>query len=75
MVESAREVCGSVRVGGRNPKILWWNNQVKALVKRKEGAWKEVLSARDEIQRKCVWKSTIKKREMLKRVYIKARRR
>ena len=25
MVESAREVCTSVRVGGKNPKSVWWN--------------------------------------------------
>ena len=28
MVESARKVCGSVRVGGKNPKSLWWNDEV-----------------------------------------------
>ena len=38
----AREVCGSVVEGG-NPKSVWWNDQVKAAVKRKE-----VLGARDE---------------------------
>ena len=43
MVESAREVCGSVSVGVGNPKSVWWNDQVKAAVKRKE-----VLGARDE---------------------------
>ena len=43
MVESAREVCGLVRIEGGNPKNVWWNNQVKAAVKRKEAAWKEVL--------------------------------
>ena len=43
MVESAREVCGLLRVGGRNPKSVWWNNQVNAAVKREE-----VLGARDE---------------------------
>ena len=32
-----------MRVGGRNPKSVWWN-----AVKRKEAAWKEVLGARDE---------------------------
>ena len=48
MVESARELFGSVRVGGGNPKSVWWNDQVKAAVKRKEDAWKEVLGARDE---------------------------
>ena len=25
MVERAREVCGSLRVGGKNPKSVWWN--------------------------------------------------
>ena len=48
MVESAREVCGSERVGRGNPRSVWWNNQVKAMVNTKEAAWKEVLGARDE---------------------------
>ena len=48
MVEGAREVCGSVRVGGGNPKSVWWNNQEKAVVKIKEAAWKRVLAASDE---------------------------
>ena len=47
MVESASEVCSSVRVGGGYPKIVWWNDHVKAVVKRKEDAWK-VLGAKDE---------------------------
>ena len=29
-------VCGSVRVGGGSPKIVWWNDQVKATVKSKK---------------------------------------
>ena len=48
LVQSVREVCGSVRVAGGNPKSVWWNDEVKAAVKRKEAAWKEVLGARDE---------------------------
>ena len=48
MVESAREVCGSVRVRGKNPKSVWWNDGIKAAVRRKETAWKEVLPASDE---------------------------
>ena len=36
MVESAREVCGSMRVGGKNPKSVWWNDEIKAAVRRKE---------------------------------------
>ena len=31
MVESAREVYSSVRVGGKNPKSMWWNDEVKAV--------------------------------------------
>ena len=42
MVESAREVCGSVRVCGKNPTSGWWNDEIKAGVRRKEAAWKEV---------------------------------
>ena len=42
MVESAREVCGSVKVGGKNPKSVWWNDEVKAEASRKESTWKEV---------------------------------
>ena len=40
MVEIAREVCGAVRVGGKNPKSVWWNDEIKAAVVRKEAAWK-----------------------------------
>ena len=43
IVESAREVRGSMSAGGKNLKCV-----VKAAVKRKEDAWKQVLGARDE---------------------------
>ena len=48
MVESAKEVCSSVRVGGKKPKSVWWNDKIKAAVKRKEIAWKGVLAARND---------------------------
>ena len=48
MVESAREVCGSVRTREKNPKIVWWNDEVKAAVRRREAAWKEMLPVSDE---------------------------
>ena len=48
MVESAKEVFGSVRVGGRNPKSVWWSDEGKAAVRRKEAVWREVLAASDE---------------------------
>ena len=63
MVESARKVCGSVRVGGKNPKCVWWSDEVKPAVMRKEAAWKGVLAASDrERKERCmeVYKSILK---------------
>ena len=55
MVESAREVCGSVRVGGKNPKSVWLNDEMKAAVRRKEAAWKPVFAASDdEVKERCM---------------------
>ena len=34
--------------GGKNPKNLWVNDEVKAAVRRKEAAWK-VLPASEEV--------------------------
>ena len=48
MVESTREVCGSVRQGEKNPKSVCWNDEVKAVVKRMEDGWKEVVAASPE---------------------------
>ena len=46
LVDSAREVSGSVRVGGKNPKTVQWNNKVKAVIERKEAAgrkfWEQI---------------------------------
>ena len=35
-------------MGRKNPKSVWWNNEIKAAVRRKEAAWKGVLAASDE---------------------------
>ena len=48
MVEIAREVCSSVIVGEKNPKSVWWNDEIKAAVGSKEAAWKGVLAVSDE---------------------------
>ena len=50
MVESARKVRGSVRVGDRNAKSVCWNNQVKTVVKRKEDTWKEGRELKKKMQ-------------------------
>ena len=49
MVDSAKEVCSSVRVGTKNPENVWLNDVVKDAVERKEPPWKETLEARDEV--------------------------
>ena len=36
MDESAREVCDSVKVGGRNPKSVWWIDKVQSCSQRKK---------------------------------------
>ena len=47
-MKCAREVCGSVRVGGKNPKSVRWNDEVKAAIMRKDFTWKEVFAASNE---------------------------
>ena len=37
-----------LRVGGKNPKSVWWNDEVKSAIRRKEAAWKDVLAASNE---------------------------
>ena len=54
-MESAREVCDSVRVGGKNPKSVWWNDERKAAVRRKEATWKGVLAvSNEETKERCI---------------------
>ena len=67
MVESVREVCGSVKVGGKT-RSVWWNDEVKAAVRRKEA-----LAARDE-EAKRVGYIEAYKGERLEGIYIKAKR-
>ena len=39
---------------GKNSKILWWNEEVKATLERKNTDWKEVLDTRDEVAKQDV---------------------
>ena len=34
--------------GGKKLKSVWWNDEVKSAVRRKEAAWKKVLAASNE---------------------------
>ena len=62
-----------MRVGAANPKSVWWNDEVKTMVYRKEDAWNEVLGGRDEGAReKCL---EVYKEEKIKGAFIKVRRR
>ena len=58
-------------MGGVNPKNVWWNDGVKAAVKRKETDLKEVLGARDEdVKERCMEAYKEEKRKVIG-AYIK----
>ena len=52
-----RELCGSVKGGVKNPKRVWWVDKVKAAVRKKKAACKEVLAASDEITKQRYMKT------------------
>ena len=64
---SAREVCGSVRVGRKNLKSVWWNDEIKAAARRKEAARKEVLAASDEEAKERCMEAYREERRKVKR--------
>ena len=64
MVESAREVCGSVRFREKN---MWWNNEVKSGVKKKELLGRRCWQLEMKLQNKDVWTLTNKKKRTIKR--------
>ena len=77
MVGSTREVFRSVRVGGKNSKSMWWNNEVKAVGRRKEvlaacneKAKERCMEAYREEKRKvkgCIYQSKKKLNELFER--------
>ena len=69
IVEIAREVCSSVR---RNSKRVWWNDDLKAVVKRKQ-----VLGARHEAAKERCMEAYREQKRKDKEVntYITAKRR
>ena len=61
---------GSVRVKGKNPKSVWWNDEVKKTAVRR----KEVLAASDEeAKEKCIEAYRGKKRKV-KRCIIQSKK-
>ena len=73
MVESAREICGSVRIGGKNLKSVWWKDEIKAAVRRKDAVWKGVLAASDEETKERGMEAYREKRKV-KRCIIQSKR-
>ena len=63
MVESTREVCGSV--GEKNLKSLWWNDEGKAVIRRKV-----VLAASDEESKERCMEAQREEQRKVKGVYI-----
>ena len=44
-----------LELGGKNPKSVWWNDEIKATIRRKEAAWKVVLAASyEETKERCM---------------------
>ena len=44
-----------LELGGKNPKSVWWNDEIKATIRRKEAALKGVLAAsNEETKERCM---------------------
>ena len=68
MVKSLRGV--RLRVGGRNPKSVWWNNEIKTAVKRQMADWKEELGGRDDDSKeRCMETYKEEKRKVERYIY------
>ena len=70
MIENVRDVCGSVRVAGNDSKSLWWNDERKTAVRRKEAAWKEVVAtSNEEVKERCMEMYREEKRKVKRYIY------
>ena len=69
VVERAKEMCGSVQLRGGNPNSVWWNDQVEAVVKRKEE-----LEARDEDARERCLEVYIEEKRKVKRFIYQSKK-
>jgi hypothetical protein len=67
VIGSAKEVCGCVKIGGRNDKSELWNEEVKQAVESKREAWLNVLKAKDEISKESCMEVYREERRKTKR--------
>ena len=48
---------------------MWWNDQLKAALKRKEDVWKEVLGTRDEVAKERCWEVYKEEKKVKRCIY------
>ena len=65
------EVHGSVKVGRKIPKKVWYKDVVNAAVERKEAAWREVLGLKDKVAKDGCKKIYNEEKRKVKREYIR----
>ena len=53
---------------------MWWNDDVKAAVRRMETAWKDVLSASDEETKERCMETYRKEKRKVKRCIIQSKK-
>ena len=58
----------------KNPKSVWWNNEIKAMVRRKEAAWKEVLVASHEEAKETCMEAYRDERRKVKKFKYQSKR-
>ena len=63
-----------MRVGGKNPKSVWWNDETKAEVRRKEASWKGVLAACDEETKERCMEAYREEKRKVKRCIIQSKK-
>ena len=55
---------------GTTPKSVWWNDEIKDAVRRKEDAWKGVLAASDEETKESCIEAYREEKRKVKRCII-----